>query len=313
MAEQADLRTRLRELKPKQKEPNSATVLNSWISKAERDLEIDEGGRLGWLVASTIVTAALQRAVTADGHARFLLKGGTLLQHRLSVPTRATKDVDGLVKGDIELFLADLDAILTEPWGAVGFKRSEVEVIATPAKIIKPRRFYVMLTLRGITWRKVQVELSPDEGHAGDAGEAFPSPELAGFGLPDPDSLVGLAMRYQIAQKLHASTDPHEPPESVNDRARDAVDLLLLKDLVEESGAPTLGDIRAAAVDIFTARAAEAAALDRKPRAWPARLAAYPHWSDDYARAAESAQIDTPLELAIDMLNDWIDRIDAAG
>jgi hypothetical protein len=36
-------------------------------------------------------------------------------------------------------------------------------------------------------------------------------------------------MRYQIAQKVHASTDPHNPPEFVNDRARDVVDLLLLR------------------------------------------------------------------------------------
>jgi hypothetical protein len=45
-------------------------------------------------------------------------------------------------------------------------------------------------------------------------------------------------MRYQIAQKLHAGSDPHEPPAYVNDRARDLVDLLLLKQLAESTGEP---------------------------------------------------------------------------
>ena len=34
---------------------------------------------MGWLVASTIVIAALQRAVDGTGIPTFLLKGGTLL------------------------------------------------------------------------------------------------------------------------------------------------------------------------------------------------------------------------------------------
>ncbi|MFZ0531274.1 MAG: nucleotidyl transferase AbiEii/AbiGii toxin family protein [Propionicimonas sp.] len=312
MSDGPDLSSRLRELTPKQKQPNSATVLNNWIARAELDLGIDEGGRLGWLVASTIVTAALQRAVATDGQSRFLLKGGTMLQHRLRIPTRATKDLDGLIRGDIEAFVADLDSILSQPWGPVGFRRSEVQVIDTPAKLIKPRRFQVALTLRGVTWRRVQVELSPDEGSAGEAGEAFLAPELAGFGLPNPDRLVGLAMRYQIAQKLHASTDPHDPPQSANDRARDVVDLLLLKHFVEEAGAPTLADIRTAAVDVFTVRATEAQSLGRTPRAWPPQLTPHPHWADDYTRAAASANVLVRLDDAITFLNLWIDEIDMA-
>lgn len=312
MTDSSDLSTRLHELKPKLKHPNSATVLNNWITKAEQDLGVGEGGRLGWLVASTIVTAALQRAVAADGQSRFLLKGGTMLQHRLAMPTRATKDLDGLVRGDIEAFIADLDAILSQPWGPVGLRRSEIEVIDTPARLIKPRRFQVTLSLRGVTWRRVQVELSPDEGSAGEDGEAFPAPELSGFGLPDPVRLVGLAMRYQIAQKLHASTDPHDPPQSVNDRARDVVDLLLLKSLVEDGGEPTLTVIRIAALDIFTARASEARALGSTPRAWPPQMTSHPHWADDYARAAESARVLVRLDDAITTLNAWIHRIDKA-
>jgi hypothetical protein len=302
----------MRELKPKQKQPNSATVLNNWITRAEQDMDTPEGGRLSWLVASTVATAVLQRTVAEDGASKFLLKGGTMLQYRLNVPTRATKDVDGLVSGDFDAFITALDTIFAEPWGVIGFKRSEIEIIETPAKIVKPRRFQLTLTLRGVTWRRVQVELSPDEGHAGESADQFPAPQLTAFGLPDPGNLFGLPLRYQIAQKLHAASDPHELPKHINDRARDLVDLLLLKNLAEDVGSPTLMDIRQAGVDIFESRALEAKSLGRVPRSWPPILRAYPHWAEDYAQAAKSAQIDTPLGEAVEILNLWIADIDRA-
>ncbi len=56
----------VRSFRPKDKAPNSARVLNTWIARAERQFESD-GGRLGWLVASTVVTAALQQAVDEQG------------------------------------------------------------------------------------------------------------------------------------------------------------------------------------------------------------------------------------------------------
>lgn len=70
-------------------------VLNTWIAQAEGQFgEEARGGRLGWLVASSVAIAAVQRAIDADGRQLFLLKGGTLLQHRLEATARTTKDVD---------------------------------------------------------------------------------------------------------------------------------------------------------------------------------------------------------------------------
>lgn len=107
-------------LKPKDKQPNSASVLDNWIAHAGGRIGNEAaGGRLGWLVASSIAVAAVQRAVDVDGRQLFLLKGGTLLQHRLPSTARATKDVDGLVRGDIDQFLAALEVALAEPWGPV--------------------------------------------------------------------------------------------------------------------------------------------------------------------------------------------------
>lgn len=303
----------LRTLKPKDKQPVSAAVLNNWITQAESKLGPEaSGGRLGWLVASSVVIAVLQRVVDADERQLFLLKGGTLLQHRLAGNARATKDVDGLVRADLGAFLLELEEVLREPWGPLTLRRSDVEVVEVPTRTIRPRRFDVILELRGVTWRRIQIEVSPDEAGVGDESESLQPPSLAGFGLPDPAVLVGIAMRFQIAQKLHAVSDPHDPPHSLNDRARDVVDLLLLRDLVTASGTPALAEIRAAAVAVFEGRAREAEQLGLTPRPWPPTVIAHRHWSNDFARAAASAGIAMELDTAVTELNNWIAAIDEA-
>ncbi len=198
----------LRTLKPKTKEPVSAKVLNTWIAQAEGTLGDEaRGGRLGWLVASSVAIAAVQRAIDTEGRHLFLLKGGTLLQHRLTATARTTKDVDGLIRGDLDQFILVLDEALDEPWGPLTLRRGEVEVVNVPTKIIKPRRFDIILELRGVTWRRIQFEVSPDEAGVSDEHETIEPPPLGGFGLPDPDALVGIAMRFQIAQR----STPHAP------------------------------------------------------------------------------------------------------
>lgn len=88
-------------LKPKTKQPVSTKVLNTWIAQAEGQLGDEaKGGRLGWLIASSVAIAAVQRALDEDGRQLFLLKGGTLLQHRLNVGVRRRCSV----KGGVTLF-----------------------------------------------------------------------------------------------------------------------------------------------------------------------------------------------------------------
>jgi hypothetical protein len=40
-------------------------------------------------------------------------------------------------------------------------------VITVPTRRIKPRRFDIVLELRGVTWRRIQFEFSPDEAGVG--------------------------------------------------------------------------------------------------------------------------------------------------
>ena len=296
----------LAEVRPKAKEPRSKGVLDSWIAHVEAEVDPSRSGRVAWIVASTVATAKLQGVLDEQGKPSFSLKGGTLLQHRLGLASRATRDLDGIVRGDLDSFLARFDDSSSEGWGPIGFSRSEVEIINTPSKSVKPRRFTMFLSVRGQVWRKVVVEISPDEGMAGSTQERFPAPSLAPFGIPTPDFLVGMAMSYQIAQKLHAATDPHNPPEYVNRRARDLVDLILIRELVEADGSPSPADIRAAVEDVFAARAADARLLGRIPRVLPAKIKVLDHWGSDYRDAAASCGVDLSPQEAADLINGWM-------
>jgi hypothetical protein len=305
--ESGDALTRLNALAPRGKYPNSTRILDGWVAKAQAQVRVDHG-RLGWLVASTVVIAALQRAIDDTMKPRFLLKGGTYLQHRFNWTGRATTDIDGIVRGDLAEFITALDDGLQQPWGPLTLTRTEVEIINAPAKLIKPRRFEILASLKGQTWRRVKVEISGDEAGITGRPYSLPAPSLEHFGLPTPDLLVGIALEFQIAQKLHASTDPHNPPEQVNDRVRDIVDLLMLRQLPEVS----LAELRSACIALFQARAEEASALGMEARTWPPTAIAFPRWRSDYERAARDAGIDRDFQASVDSANEWICEIDSA-
>lgn len=307
--EKPNLAKELNSLSPKTKTPVSARILNGWISQAQEKLGTS-GPRLGWLVATTVISAALQRVVDETDQSRFLLKGGTMLQYRLSAMSRTTQDIDGLIRGSLDSFMEDLDKALRLPWGPFTFERSEIHMISVPQRHEPPWRFSISVMLNGIRWRRVQIEISNDTSSASEDIEFISPPSLAGFGLPSPMTFASLSLRYQIAQKIHASTDPHEPPLSENNRSRDVVDLLLLKNLTETSGVPTNLQIRQAVEDVFATRAHEANVVGALGRAWPTKIVAYQHWQVSYDSAALSAGVDISLEEAVAEINIWLAAIE---
>ncbi|TQJ49272.1 nucleotidyl transferase AbiEii/AbiGii toxin family protein [Phycicoccus sp. SLBN-51] len=311
MSDKLDLLAWFRDRVDRGKPPNSKAVLDKWLTDAQRETKV-ANDRLSWLVASTVATAVLQRAVMADGGPRFLLKGGTYINYLLSWEGRTTKDVDGLVRGDLDDFITELDAARTEDWGPFKIDRSEVEEIKVPNKLVNPRRFFLHLQVKGMTWRKIKVEISPDEGAAGRDSTPFMPADLKSLGIPTPAQLLGIALRFQIAQKLHACSDPHEPPEYRNERARDVVDLILLRRLEPAVHSLDGETLKEACMDVFAARATEAAQLGRLVRVWPPVVQAHPGWDVDYRSAAAEGGLDLGMDEAIAEVNAWIDEIDAA-
>ena len=297
----------LNDLPPKDRRPSSAAMLNRWVQDAQK-LVGGTGTRTGWILASTIVVAALQRALGPDGDPLFLLKGGVYLEHRLGLASRATKDVDTLFRGELDHFLHALDSALAEPWGDLTLTRSDVSLIEIPSRRVKPRRFHIVLSLKGVTWRRIQVEVAFPEGAIADVAERFPAPRLGFFGVDPVDELAGITLAYQVAQKLHACSDPHQPPRFSNSRVRDIVDLLLIRDTFYPQ--PTdLSPLRLAAQDVFAARAVEATHLGLLPRMWPPLVVSNPLWEDEYERPATEVGIAYSLHEAIHQVNQWIEQM----
>jgi len=108
-------------LEPRGKPPATVRAIEQWIQQAESKVGIG-AGRLGWMVASNVVIAVLQRIASDDGEPLFLLKGGTYIELRLGVRARATKDVDTLFRGSFENYLKTVDRSLAEPFDGITFQ-----------------------------------------------------------------------------------------------------------------------------------------------------------------------------------------------
>ena len=85
----------LDQLKPRGKPPANKQAIDRWIHDAEREVGIG-ARRFGWMVASGVVVAAIQRVLHTDGLPRFLIKGGAYLELRLGLRARAPGSSAGL-------------------------------------------------------------------------------------------------------------------------------------------------------------------------------------------------------------------------
>jgi hypothetical protein len=78
-------------------------------------------------------------------------------------------------------------------------------------------RLAIKLSYRGKRWGTVPLEVAPAEGGSGEDVETLDAIGIGQFGLDGPDRVPCLGVRYQIAQKVHACS---EPPHQ-RDRRRD--------------------------------------------------------------------------------------------
>ena len=291
---------------PDKKRPSpSANAMNRWLSDAEKDTTV-AAKRIGWFVASTVVVAALQRALGEDAKPVFFVKGGVYIEFNLGLRARTTKDVDTMFRGSVDDFADRLDEALAEPWGPFKLERTAVEVIDAP-KLAKPRRFWVRVYAKGQVWRRIQVEVSFPEGDMAARSQLVAAPNIGFFGLDTPERLVGVAMDYQIAQKLHAASDPDEEGHE-NQRVHDIVDVLLIRNEFYRGKPPA--SLKAACLDIFAYRANEAAQLGRPVRGWPPAFLINEYWCRGYPPLAESLGIALTLEEAVATVEKWVQEID---
>lgn len=173
------------EFPDRQRIPGSARVLNNWLRDAQNQTGVAEG-RIGWLLASTVVVAARQRTLGNDQRPLFLIKGGLFMEFHLGLRARATKDVGALSRGGLGEFETALDATIAEPWGPFTLQRTAFRPIDRARKLIKPCRFDIKLLIKGAVWRRIQVEVSFPEGRIAEVAELIPVPPVGYFGIAIP-------------------------------------------------------------------------------------------------------------------------------
>jgi hypothetical protein len=126
----------------------------------------------------------------------------------------------------------------------------------------------------------------------------LPAIPLGPFGLPGPDEVACVAIRYQIAQKLHACTRVFATGPQ-NDRVRDLVDVLMLQGLIDD-----MACVRDACVEVFSLRA---------KHTWPPTVTIYEDWPDRYAGLAADLDFEpSDVNDAAAAVQALIDAIDAA-
>jgi hypothetical protein len=147
----------------------------------------------------------------------------------------------------------------------------------------------------------VQVEIAIDSVSGVNRDDIVEGIDLGWFGIDAPP-IPCLSIAYQMAQKLHACTDPYDGEgQQENDRVRDLVDLWFLESLLDTQG---LADVRAAVVDTFDRRA---------KHAWPPAPVVTDTWQRDYPKVAQEViGSSATVEAAAEYVTGLINRVDAA-
>lgn len=261
-------------------------------------------GRLQQHVGVLVVAQFLSSLTDEHDEPLVLVKGGVSLEIRRGIPeSRTSKDLDTVLRGDIYVVhdrLADAGA---EGWQGFTAVVTPPVSFDVPTLASSAHRFTAKLAYMGKPFVSVPIEVSPVEAGNADAYDEVGSGALSLVGLPDSDAVPCMTLPWQIAQKVHACTDPIEGPRT-NDRAHDLVDLQLLEALLPDE---LLAATRAACVAVFASRARHG---------WPPAVVALPHWGPIYARALEGLEtlgLAEDAEAAAARVQRFIQRIDRAA
>lgn len=260
-------------------------------------------GRLQQHVGVLVVAQFFSSLTDDQGEPRLLVKGGVSLELRRGIPeSRTSKDLDAVIRGSIESAHDRLVEAGLNGWE--GFTATFTQPIAfdVPGLGSRAHRFMAKLSYMARPFVSVPIEVSPVEAGNAESYDLVGSEAFALVGLPKACAVPCMTLPWQIAQKVHACTDPVEPPRT-NDRAHDLVDLQILEALVSSE---TLSTTRVACLAVFDAR---------ESHSWPPILVAPEHWPAIYDRALEGLDglgLAPNLSAAVGRVQAFIHRIDQA-
>lgn len=274
------------------KRPISARILNQWVDAHARQHELSPARVRNW-VSHVVLGGALEQSGFNGAGRRFTIKGGVALEMRLRHLARATRDLDLILLASDADPVEELGVALARPYEGFAFRiRGDAQVMPNGAC-----RVEVALQYLGKSWGTVQVDVGRSEGEGTDVEmvEAIP---LAPFGLDGPDSLPCLSLPYHVAQKIHGMTLPPLAGRQ-NERFRDLLDLLLLREWVSD-----LDAVRRACLDVFETRGTHP---------WPPRIAIPDHWVGPFqAMAVDVGVTPSDVHSAAIEVRQFLTRIDEA-
>ncbi len=233
-----------------------------------------------------------------------VIKGGSSLMFRYgSAVTRYTRDIDTARVMEHDEYIKSLQRALSAGWN--GFTAELVEV--EPPKPAGVPGEYVMkpydakLKYMGRPWQTIRIEIGHNEIGDADEYEEFLPTEIAEafevLSFSRPGALRVMKLTYQMAQKLHAVSEPG------SERAHDLIDL----QLIVRHSKLDLAEVRKTCVRLFNYR--------RKHK-WAPEIVAGESWrkayEDAYATIADASSLLPSVDDAVAWANDLIAKIDRA-
>ena len=272
------------------KQPNSRANLDKTL---QRIAASDHDGyiRIRAVVANTVVAQMLPSGA---------VKGGSAIKLRLGDGgTRFTTDLDIARSEALDHFIERLNDALQEGWnGFTGriVPRRPAHPRDVPAQYVM-QPFEVKLSYNTKPWLTVDLEVGydeigdadePDWGISRDIVELFVK-----LGFPAPSPIPLMPLHHQVAQKLHALSEPGSK------RAHDLIDL----QLIDATGELDYRKVHATCKRLFAYR---------KMQPWPSLIVAGEGWEAAYDEQKQGLTVLDDVNDAVAWANNLIAKIAAA-
>lgn len=247
--------------RPRTKPPGNVQSLQRWITEWAADSS-ESVARIQRRIALIVVAAMLDSARDTTGQPLFAVKGGSALELRYGPAARASRDIDLAFRGTVSQIHRTLTTAAASGWSGFHGRVLDPQELSIPWAGVAGQRITVKLTYLGKPFTTVPIEVvAAPTIHI----ELVAPTRLDAVGLDAPGLIPCLNLNHQIAEKLHACTDPLDGLKN-NERVSDLLDLTLIEDLALDLN---LAMVREACVDVFS---------DRATHPWPPVVSLKPHW-----------------------------------
>jgi hypothetical protein len=250
--------------------PGSVGNLQSRVTSYAREAGVSIE-RLNQRLRTEVFLGLLGRAQTLGIISMYLAKGGMALELRFGIRARASGDLDVGIAAKGEALVDVFERVL-----AVGFHDFTFTMRDTPTLLenVQTYRIKVKIEYRGRSFGTLDVDLN--EASLETATTIQSTGLLVALGLPGPLEIPLLDLNIQIAQKLHAATEP-DRQDYTNRRHRDLLDVLII--CQDPKVSLDMTRLRKVAIDEFA----------RRPHNshWPPIFTLPAAWRDELSRDAQ--------------------------